>query len=79
MQHFYAGAIDLIKFTNEFLQHSEYSAKYQEYNIKVENYVISTGMRKILEGTDLWKKNGSRGYGVASSLMKLILKHKKQS
>ena len=61
MQHFYPGAIDLIKFTNEFLQHSEYSAKYQEYNIKVENYVISTGMRKILEGTDLWKKKWVKG------------------
>lgn len=61
MQHFYPGAIDLIKFTNEFLQQSEYSAKYQEYNIKVENYVISTGMRKILEGTDLWKKKWVKG------------------
>lgn len=61
MQHFYAGAIDLIKYTNEFPLHSEYGSKYQEYNIKVENYIVSTGMRKILEGTDLWMKKWVKG------------------
>ena len=61
MQNFYPGAIDIIKFTNEFPKNNEFEAKYQEYNIKVENYIVSTGMRKILEGTDLWKNRWVKG------------------
>lgn len=60
-QNFYPGAIELIKYLNEFPEHDELKAKYQEYGIKVENYIVSTGMRKILEGTELWTKKLVKG------------------
>lgn len=60
-QKFYPGAIELIKYINNFPKHSELEAKYQEYGIKVENYIVSTGMRKILEGTELWENKLVKG------------------
>lgn len=60
-QNFYPGAIELIKYTNNFLSQSDSKAKYEEYNIKVENYVVSTGMRKVLEGTVLSKEKLVQG------------------
>jgi hypothetical protein len=56
---FYPGAIELIRYLNEDIlkEHAnldkEHPKQYGEYGIKVENYVVSTGIKKIIEGSEL--------------------------
>lgn len=54
-QNFYPGVVDLIK---NMQQELDAMAKtdgknYKEYDIKVENYIVSTGIKKVIEGTEL--------------------------
>lgn len=57
--NFYPGAIELIRYLNNDIlkNHSdldkEHPKQYSEYGIKVENYVVSTGIKKIIEGSEL--------------------------
>jgi hypothetical protein len=56
---FYPDAIKLIRYLNEGIltdeknQDAAHPKKYEEYGIKVENYVVSTGIKKIIEGSEL--------------------------
>lgn len=56
--NFYPGAIELIRYLNNDIlkNHSdldkEHPKQYSEYGIKVENYVVSTGIKKIIEGSE---------------------------
>lgn len=57
--NFYPGAIELIRYLNNDIlkNHSdldkEHPKQYSEYGVKVENYVVSTGIKKIIEGSEL--------------------------
>lgn len=46
-QKFYEGAIDLLREIKNLTTQKPYS----EYGIKFENYIVSTGLRKVIEGT----------------------------
>lgn len=52
-QVFYPGVIDFIKSTQTNLYNSDLNRNYGEYDIKVEHYIVSTGIKKIIEGTEL--------------------------
>lgn len=54
-QNFYPGVVDLIKNMQQELDTmAEADEKnYKEYDIKVENYIVSTGIKKVIEGTEL--------------------------
>lgn len=54
-QNFYPGVADLIKNMQQELDTmAEADEKnYKEYDIKVENYIVSTGIKKVIEGTEL--------------------------
>lgn len=45
---FYPGIPDIFKATSDIVDNDE---KYREYNIKVEHYIVSTGMSAIIEGS----------------------------
>ena len=47
---FYPGIVDLIQTVKKMV---ESDSSLQEYDIKVENYIVSTGMKKIIEGSAL--------------------------
>ena len=49
---FFPGAIELLKKTRDSLLND---GQYEEYGIKVEHYIVSTGLKKIIEGTEAAK------------------------
>lgn len=51
-QNFYPGALDLIQYLNDGVL-KENNKIYDEYGIKVENYIVSTGIKKIIEGSEV--------------------------
>nr|DAG47853.1 MAG TPA: hypothetical protein [Bacteriophage sp.] len=48
-QKFYPGAEDLIKTIKRLSEEKE----YQDFDITFENYVVSTGLKKVIEGTSI--------------------------
>lgn len=52
-QNFYPGVVDLIQNMQNCLDEMENGKNYKEYNIRVENYIVSTGIKKVIEGTIL--------------------------
>lgn len=54
-QNFYPGVVDLIKNMQQELDAMAKADEknYKEYDIKVENYIVSTGIKKVIEGTEL--------------------------
>lgn len=52
-QDFYPGVVELIRNMQKHLEDSAEGKNYSEYNIKVENYIVSTGIKKVIEGTEL--------------------------
>lgn len=52
-QDFYPGVVDLIQNMQKCLDEVENGKNYKEYNIRVENYIVSTGIKKVIEGTIL--------------------------
>lgn len=49
-QNFYAGIPEIFKHTKEMLKND---AVCEEYNIKVEHYIVSTGFAEVVRGTEL--------------------------
>lgn len=47
---FYPGIPDIFKATSDVVERDE---KYKEYNIKVEHYIVSTGMTEIIKGSSV--------------------------
>lgn len=47
---FYAGVPEVFKKTQELISNN---STYQEYNIKVEHYIVSTGMSAIIKGSSV--------------------------
>ena len=45
---FYNGVIELLQDTREIVNENP---QYDEYNIKVEHYIVSTGLRKMVQGS----------------------------
>lgn len=45
---FYAGVPEIFKTTKELIENNE---AYKEYDIKVEHYIVSTGMSQIIRGS----------------------------
>lgn len=52
-QDFYPGVVELIRNMQKHLEDSAEGKNYSEYNIRVENYIVSTGIKKVIEGTEL--------------------------
>lgn len=52
-QDFYPGVVELIRNMQKHLEDSAEGKNYSEYNIRVENYIVSTGIQKVIEGTEL--------------------------
>ncbi len=54
-QNFYPGVVNLIQnMQQELYKMAEAEEKnYKEYDIRVENYIVSTGIKKVIEGTEL--------------------------
>ena len=52
-QDFYPGVVELIRNMQKHLEDSAEGKNYSEYNIRVENYIVSTGIMKVIEGTEL--------------------------
>ena len=52
-QDFYLGVVELIRNMQKHLEDSAEGKNYSEYNIRVENYIVSTGIKKVIEGTEL--------------------------
>lgn len=52
-QNFYPGVVELIRNMQKHLEDSAEGKNYSEYNIRVENYIVSTGIKKVIEGTEL--------------------------
>ena len=52
-QDFYPGVVELIRNMQKHLEDSAEGKNYSEYNIRVENYILSTGIKKVIEGTEL--------------------------
>lgn len=52
-QDFYPGVVGLIRNMQKHLEDSAEGKNYSEYNIRVENYIVSTGIKKVIEGTEL--------------------------
>lgn len=54
-QDFYPGVVELIQNMQKQLDDSADVGKknYSEYNIRVENYIVSTRIKKVIEGTKL--------------------------
>lgn len=52
-QNFYPGVVELIRNMQKHLENSAEGKNYSEYNIRVENYIVSTGIKKVIEGTEL--------------------------
>lgn len=52
-QDFYPGVVELIHNMQKHLEDSAEGKNYSEYNIRVENYIVSTGIKKVIEGTEL--------------------------
>lgn len=50
-QNFYRGVEDLFKTISELSQED----KYREHGIIFENYIVSSGLKKIIEGTSIMK------------------------
>lgn len=48
--NFYNGIPDIFKKTKEVIEKEE---KYKVYDIKVEHYIVSTGMKPIIEGSSI--------------------------
>ena len=49
-QNFYYGIPEIFKHTNEMLKDDPVC---EEYNIKVEHYIVSTGFAEVIRGTEL--------------------------
>ena len=49
-QNFYAGIPEIFKHTKEMLKNDPVC---EEYNIKVEHYIVSTGFAEVIRGTEL--------------------------
>lgn len=49
-QRFYPGMPDFIKESKTFLSGNP---DYNEYNVKIEHYIVSTGFAEVIKGTDL--------------------------
>ncbi len=47
---FYSGVMDIFKGTTDLI---EKDAIYQEYDIKVEHYIVSTGMVEVIKGSEI--------------------------
>ena len=52
-QDFYPGVVELIRNMQKHWEDSAEGKNYSEYNIRVENYIVSTGIKKVIEGTEL--------------------------
>ena len=50
--HFYKGVPEIFSKTKKMV---EEDPKYSEYNIKVEHYIVSTGMAEIIRGSSIMK------------------------
>lgn len=51
-QNFYAGIPEIFRHTKEMLKDDPVC---EEYNIKVEHYIVSTGFAEVIKGTELMK------------------------
>lgn len=58
---FYPGIPKFLKYLNTFLNDEKNSESYNEYHIKVENYIVSTGFKEVIKGSllnevveDIW-------------------------
>lgn len=51
-QNFYAGIPEIFRYTKEILKDDPVC---EEYNIKVEHYIVSTGFAEVVKGTELMK------------------------
>lgn len=49
---FYAGAVDFFKYVKSIVENN---SVYQEHDIKIECYIVSTGFKAIIEGSDIMK------------------------